>query len=224
MKRRAQTDIGDVHNPRAITVFLLTLVAGLCLFARPMHAGGPLKVAGISGFNAGTAGTPLTWPQGAVQYYTDQGDLSPVLPQDQANAFVADTFLRWTSVATAALSATRAGQLDEDVNGSNVVFIDYGQVNMPADIQPAALAKPVAIVYDLDGKVTDALLGQGAGSADMCGSNAAYGGPRQLQLRRSPRARPGGAEWQLRPDLSCFARPQVPPDPRAGARAGPGLG
>jgi hypothetical protein len=90
---------------------------------------------------------------------------------------VADAFQRWTSVATAALSATRAGQLDEDVNGSNVVFLDYGQVNLPADIQPSALAKPVAIVYDQDGKVTDALLGQGAGAADMCASNAAYGGP-----------------------------------------------
>ncbi|HEV2115298.1 MAG TPA: hypothetical protein VGR48_04680 [Terriglobales bacterium] len=177
MKRPGQTGIGDAHHPGAIIGLFLTLAAGLCLFAGPLHAGGPLKIAGVSGFNAGTAGTPLTWPQGAVQYYTDQGDLSPVLPQDQANAFVANAFLSWTSVATAALSATRAGQLDEDVNGGNVVFIDYGQVNMPADIQPTALAKPVAIVYDLDGKVTDALLGQGAGAADMCGSYAAYGGP-----------------------------------------------
>ncbi len=110
-------------------------------------------------------------------YYTDQGDLSPVLPQVEANALVADAFSRWTSVPTAALSARRAGQLDEDVDGSNVVFIDYGQINMPADIQPSALAKPVAIVYDQDGKVTDALLGQGAGGADMCSSNGVYGGP-----------------------------------------------
>ena len=35
---------------------------------------------------------------------------------------------------------------------------------------------PVAIVYDADGAVTDALLGQGAGSAGSCFTNAAYGG------------------------------------------------
>jgi len=161
----------------AITALSFVFTAAMLLFPALLSAGGPLKVAGISGFNSGTAGTPRAWPQGTVLYYTDQGDLSPVLPQAEANAFVADAFSRWTSVATAALSATRAGQLDEDVNGSNVVFIDYGQINMPADIQPTALAKPIAIVYDRDGKVTDALLGQGAGGADMCSSNAVYGGP-----------------------------------------------
>ena len=157
-------------------------LAWLCLgiylcIAAVAHAGGPLRVAGVTTFNPGLAGTPLAWQQGAVAYYTDQGDLSPVLPQAQANALVADAFLSWTSVPTAALSATRAGQLDEDVNGGNVSVIGPGQINMPVDIQSSALAKPVAIVYDFDGKVTDALLGQGAGAPDMCGSNAAYGGP-----------------------------------------------
>lgn len=177
MKPAAQTRVSREHKVGALAALCLLLAAGFSLFATRLYAGGPLKVAGISGFNAGTAGTPLSWAAGAVRYYTDQGDLSPLLPQAEANAFVADAFARWTSVTTAALSATRGGQLDEDVNGGNVVFIDYGQVNIPVDIEPAALAKPVAIVYDLDGKVTDALLGQGAGAADMCGSNAAYGGP-----------------------------------------------
>jgi hypothetical protein len=36
-------------------------------FAR---AGGPRYIAGISYFNSGTAGTPLTWAEGAVNYYT----------------------------------------------------------------------------------------------------------------------------------------------------------
>ncbi len=176
MNCTAEAGARSARQSRAITALCLA-AAAICLFAGRLHAGGPLKVAGVSGFNTGTAGTPLTWPQGAVSYYTDQGDLSPVLPQAEANAFVADAFLRWTSVATAALSATRAGQLDEDVNSSNVVFVDYGQINMPADIQPSALDKPVALVYDSDGKVTDALLGQGAGAADMCGGNAVYGAP-----------------------------------------------
>ena len=177
MKPAAQVGTGREHKAGALTALCLLLAAGLSLFATRLYAGGPLRVAGVSGFNTGTAGTPLNWPAGEVRYYTDQGDLSPLLPQAQANAFVADAFARWTSVTTAALSATRSGQLDQDVNSSNVVFIDYGQVNMPVDIEPAALAKPVAIVYDSDGKVTDALLGQGAGAADMCGSNAAYGSP-----------------------------------------------
>jgi hypothetical protein len=33
-------------------------------------AGGPRDIAGISYFNSGTAGTPLTWAEGAVNYYT----------------------------------------------------------------------------------------------------------------------------------------------------------
>lgn len=177
MKRESKDGSLSLHNLRRSAVMCLALAAGLALATVLLHAGGPLKVAGVSGFNSGAAGTALAWPQGVVQYYTDQGDLSPVLPQAAANAFVADAFQRWTSVSTAALSATRAGQLDEDVNGSNVFLISSGQINLPADIQPDALAKPVAIVYDADGAVTDALLGQGAGSADMCAQNAVYGGP-----------------------------------------------
>ncbi len=177
MKGEAHNDRYFAYRLRRIASFYPTLLAGLFLCAGWLHAGGPLKVAGVSGFNPGTAGTALTWSQGAVLYYTDQGDLSPALTQAEANSFVADAFLRWTSVPTAAVSATRAGQLDEDVNGGNVAVVGNGQINMPADTQPDALAKPIAIVYDADGKVTDALLGQGAGGADMCSSNAVYGGP-----------------------------------------------
>jgi hypothetical protein len=32
---------------------------------------------------------------------------------------------------------------------------------MPVDMQPGALDKPVAVVYDLDGAATDALIGTG---------------------------------------------------------------
>src|SRR2546422_7453354 len=47
---------------------------------------------------------------------------------------------------------------------------------MPADILPTAVSTPVGIVYDADGRVTDALLGQGAGDAGSCFNNAAFGG------------------------------------------------
>ena len=34
-------------------------------------AGGPRYVAGISYFDPSTKGTPLTWSQGVINYYTD---------------------------------------------------------------------------------------------------------------------------------------------------------
>ena len=85
--------------------------------------------------------------------------------------------MHWTSIPSAALHATHAGQLAEDVNGSNVVLVSFGQISTPLDIQPTALANPIGIVYDADGAVTDTLLGIGAGAADLCSTNAAYGGP-----------------------------------------------
>jgi hypothetical protein len=153
------------------------LVVFLMLSPSLVLAGGPLYVAG-SGFNSGLAGQPLTWAGGQISYYTDQGDLSPVLPQSAANQFVADAFSRWTSVSTAALSATRAGQLDEDVSGANVTHTGT-VLTMPADIQPDS-AKPFAVVYDADGRVIDALLGAGASASQYCSTNAVIGGPDRL--------------------------------------------
>ncbi len=149
---------------------LLIALAGLA------RAGGPKYVAGASFFDSNSKGTPLTWAQGTVNYYTDQGDLSPILPQARADAFVADAFSRWTSVATAAISTTQAGQLGEDVSGQNVIANSDGAITMPADVLPSAVDKPVAIAYDADGKVTDALLGLGAGDSFYCFSNAVFGG------------------------------------------------
>src|SRR5438477_12090487 len=102
----------------AIAAFAALALITLC-FPSSVRAGGPLYVAG-SGFKAGSAGTPLTWVGGQISYYTDQGDLSPLLPQAAADNLVAEAFSRWTSVSTAALAATRSGQLDEDVSGATV--------------------------------------------------------------------------------------------------------
>lgn len=151
----------------------LALISVFC--ASSAHAGGPKYIAGSSYFNAGTMGQPLTWSQGQMNYYTDQGDLSPILPNAAANSFVASSFSIWTSVSIAALTATAAGQLAEDVNGSNIEVSD-GAVIAPADITPEATEKPVGIVYDYDGSVTDALLGSGAGDSSQCFWNAVFGG------------------------------------------------
>ena len=146
------------------------------LFAPLTRAGGPEYVAGSSYFNSSTMGQPLNWSLGQVNYYTDQGDLSPILPNAAANTFVASAFLQWTSVSTAAVLANAAGQLAEDVNGSNIEVNSEGIVTAPADITPEATGTPVGIVYDYDGTVNDALLGAGAGDPSECFWNAVYGG------------------------------------------------
>ena len=140
------------------------------------RAGGPAFVAG-SAFDPAVKGQPVVWANGKVQYFTDQGDLSPILNNSQADAFVAAAFAPWTSISGAALTTTPGGHLAEDVNGSNVTCQLDGTCTMPTDIQPAALTTPLGIVYDIDGTVTDAFLGAGAGGSDYCFSNAAYGGP-----------------------------------------------
>src|SRR3984885_11043815 len=101
------------------------------------RAGGPKSVAGTTYFDPTTTGQPLVWPQGIIIYYTDQGDLSPILPNASANAFS-----KWTTVPTAAVAATSGGQLAEDVNGTNVYVNSDGSITMPADIQPTATGTP----------------------------------------------------------------------------------
>lgn len=137
------------------------------------HAAGPAYVAGKSGFNPGLAGTPVRWAATEIVYYTDQGNLAPLENQSGANALIADAFSRWTGISTAALKATRGGSLDEDVSGTNVTLAG-SVLTMPADIQPDSV-KPIAFVYDIDGKVTDALLGTGA--SQLCSTNMVFGGP-----------------------------------------------
>lgn len=128
----------------ALALILLIVLVGLA------RAGGPQYVAGTSYFNTGLAGQPVTWAGGIITYYTDQGDLSPMLRGAQADAFVADAFSRWTLISTAAVSVSRGGQLAEDVSGTNVILNSDGSVTLPTDIQPTAVTKPVGIVYDAD--------------------------------------------------------------------------
>lgn len=170
-----------MNNRMALTarVFLLRLAVAasiMLVFVLASRAGGPKQIAGPTYFDPSMTGQPLTWPQGLITYYTDQGDLSPVLPNPSANSFVASSFAVWTSVPTAAITATSGGQLAEDVNGTNVFLNGDGTISMPADIQPTASGTPVGIVYDADGSVTDALLGAGAGDSSECFYNAVFGG------------------------------------------------
>ncbi len=63
------------------------------------------------------------------------------------------------------------------MNGSNIAVDGGGTITAPADVTTSATGTPVGVVYDYDGTVTDALLGQGAGGLADCFTNAVYGGP-----------------------------------------------
>jgi hypothetical protein len=156
---------------RILTVVLLVLLTPIAA-----RAGGPAFVAGV-GYDPGVEGQPLVWANAIVQYFTDQGDLSPILTNAQADAFVASAITPWTGAPGVGLTVTQAGQLAEDVNGSNIQATVNGVITAPADVTPQATGTPVGIVYDYDGTVTDAILGQGAGSLADCFTNAVYGGP-----------------------------------------------
>ena len=83
----------------------------------------------------------------------------------------------WTGAPGVGLTATQAGHLAEDVNGSNIAASVSGVITAPVDITSSATGTPLGVVYDYDGTVTDAVLGEGAGSAADCFTNAVYGGP-----------------------------------------------
>ncbi|MGA2978711.1 MAG: hypothetical protein ABSD76_03885 [Terriglobales bacterium] len=138
------------------------------------RAGGPAFVAG-SGYAVGVEGQALVWANSSVQYFTDEGNLSPILSGAQADAFVASAFGAWTTNSET-LTSSQGGHLAEDVNGSNIV-VTNGVITAPADITSSATGTPLGIVYDYDGTVTDALLGEGAGDLADCFTNAVYGGP-----------------------------------------------
>jgi hypothetical protein len=96
----------------AVRFFFCAWAIGiLALLAAPqlLLGGGPRTIAGTSYFDPAVKGTPLTWSQGVVSYYTDRGNLSPALPGASADAFVADAFNHWTSISTVAVSAVKAG-------------------------------------------------------------------------------------------------------------------
>ncbi len=155
---------------------ILAVAVLLMCSAIASRAGGPAFIAG-SGYNPGVEGQALIWASGSVQYFTDQGDLSPILTGAQADAFVATAFSVWTAIPGVALTASQGGHLAKDVNGSNIETNGDGVVTAPADITSSATGTPVGIVYDYDGTVTDAILGQGAGNLEDCFTNAVYGGP-----------------------------------------------
>ena len=118
---------------------------------------------------------PLTWPTGVLSYYTDQGNLSPILLGPNADAFVSNAFGAWNAISTAAIFVSQQGHLAEDVSSANFTVMN-GVITGPGDITPTSTSAPIAVVYDEDGSVTDALLGSGASNPAYCASNSTFGG------------------------------------------------
>ena len=138
-------------------------------------AGGPRWVAGVSYFSPAVLGQPVVWQTGQVQYFVDRGSLGSV-SNATATAMVDAAAALWSAVPTAAVTLTDAGNLAEDVNGANVVSSSGTGGNAlsfsaPSDVTPYATGTPIAVVFDSDGSVINALEGQGASTPTDCEQN-----------------------------------------------------
>ena len=152
-------------------------VALTLLVATAAHAGGPKYVAGVSYFDPAHLGQPVIWGGGLVRYFVDQGPLGDQISNAQAVAMVDAAAQVWNVVPTAAVTLTDAGQLAEDVNGSNVVpgpglSVSGLSFAAPADVSPSSTSTPVAVIFDSDGAVIDALEGDGASEPTNCEFNS----------------------------------------------------
>jgi hypothetical protein len=153
---------------------LLFLLLAPCAFA-----GGPKYIAGVTFFNPAVLGQPVHWSGGQLNYYVDQGPLNSTVTNQQATAMVDAAAALWSAVPTAGATLTDMGPLNEDVNGSNIVagssnLTGLSSIAQPSDVAPTATAYPLAVVYDADGSVIDALFGQTASAPTSCQNNGVW--------------------------------------------------
>jgi hypothetical protein len=134
-------------------------------------AGGPKYIAGAAYFNSAVLGQPVHWAGGQVNYYVDQGALSSTVTNAQATAMVDAAAALWSAVPTAGVTLTDMGPLNEDVNGADIQVNSSGQIIAPADITPAATNYAVAVIYDADGSVINAIFGDTTSQPDACQNN-----------------------------------------------------
>lgn len=157
----------------SIRCALLLLVAAFAFTTESAFAGGPKYVAGSTYFNPAVMGTPVHWPAGVVHYYVDQGPLSASVSNAQATAMVDAAAALWSNVATAAVQLTDKGQLNEDVSGANIQ-VSSGTLTAPSDVTASASNYPLAVLFDADGSVIDALYGATTSAPDNCSQNGVY--------------------------------------------------
>ena len=149
-------------------------------------AGGPKYVAGTSYFDSGVVGQPVHWANGQLNYYVDQGPLNSSVTNEQATAMVDAAAALWSAVATAGVTLTDKGPLNENVSGANVTLNgagftvtneqtnQYGVITAPADLTPSATSYPVGVVFDEDGSVIDTIFGTGVAAQNSCQNNGVF--------------------------------------------------
>lgn len=146
----------------------------LVVFPPCAIGGGPKYIAGTSYFNPAVVGTPVHWAGGQVHYFVDQGPLSGSVNNQEATAMVDAAAAVWSAVPTAGVTLTDAGSLNEDVNGPSIQANSSGQITAPADITSSATNNPLAVIFDADGSIIDALFGATSSKPDACQKNGVY--------------------------------------------------
>jgi hypothetical protein len=156
-------------HPQRTTLARLLACAALTVAASTAIAGGPRFVTGTN-LSATGPGAPMVFYTASPLYFTDPGSLAANVTHAQADAIVAAAAAVW-NVPTSSLTLAQGGTLSEHVSSANAYFNGTDMV-FPADVQASNyLAKPIAILYDTDGSLTDLLLGSGASSPSSCRQN-----------------------------------------------------
>lgn len=135
-------------------MFILLIVAGISSFAfigdvPDAEAGGPLLV--------NDQGVPFVWRRSRIPYTPDRGRLG-ALTNGQAINLVAQALGIWENVTSSRVRFRQEGQLDLDVTERNVLaFLNHiiGQCQSGGECTSP-------IIFDTNGRITDALLGAGA--------------------------------------------------------------
>jgi hypothetical protein len=146
-----------------------SLFVSLCfvLLSGLSPAASPRFVAGAAWTNVGR---PMGWYRTDVHYFVDAGPLSASVDHAAGLAMVDAAAGVW-NIAGVDFTLTNGGSLSEDVSGDNVYLGANGPV-WPADAAKTNYAaKQIAVIFDADGAVTDALLGAGASDPGSCRTN-----------------------------------------------------
>ena len=154
--------------------FRCLVALAIVLLPQAILAGGPKFIAGSSYFNPAATGQPVHWAGGHVNYYVDQRPLNASVSNQQATAMVDAAAALWSAVPTAGVTLTDAGSLNEDVSGENIQVNSSSQITAPADVTASAANYPVAVIYDADGSVINAIFGPTASQPNACQTNGVY--------------------------------------------------
>jgi hypothetical protein len=152
-----------------IVLAMLGLLGSLVAGSPGIMAAAPRWVTGPPYFT--TDAQNVVWYTDQPGYYTDPGDLSAYVNHAAADALVANAAATW-NIPQSLIVLAQAGALAEHVDSSNT-YVDANGLEWPTDVRAAnSAAKPIAIIYDTDGSITDMMLGSGASQPLNCRQNA----------------------------------------------------